>query len=291
MATRTKAGDTAWLDRHDLSDRYRAFVLAYIVSKNATKAAEEAGYKHPSLQGHRLLRNEKVRAAVDQGLGMVEKKMMIDAESIAKHWLDIATADPNEITSNMVGACRYCHGQDHEFQWKTEREFREALGEKAASLFADSELCEAAIAGQITDPRLPSDAGGYGYRITDDPDPTCPECAGLGIEYVRMADTRRLKGAARLLFDGVEETRQGKKIRTQDRAKALENLAKHLGMFTGKVDSEETSPLERLAQRLMDAASPVPVSGGILPSPPEAATHAVGRTPGTGAFQQPEEEP
>ena len=86
-----------------------------------------------------------------------------------------------------------------------------------------------------------------------------------------MADTRNLTGSARLLYNGIEETRHGKKIKICDRARALENIAKHLGMFDSKVEAEETGPLSRLVNSLMDAASTVPV--GTQPSTTKINTH------------------
>lgn len=48
-----------------LNDRQRAFVDFYLANgNNATKAAEAAGYTAPSLAGHRLRRNDKIRAEI-----------------------------------------------------------------------------------------------------------------------------------------------------------------------------------------------------------------------------------
>lgn len=129
----------------------------------------------------------------------------------------------------------------------------------AYDLYSDDDLRTAAVSGQIEDPRLPRDEGGYGYQLTIEPDPDCPECAGLGIEYVRMADTRKLTGGARLLYQGAEETNAGKRIRITDRMRALENLAKHFGMFSGKVEDKDTSPLTRLTERLLANATSAPI--------------------------------
>lgn len=258
---------TKWLDGFDLNDRQRRFVLAYLKEPVAAEAARNAGYKQPQVQGPRLLSNVKVSAAIEAGQAEIETAAMIDAQGIVERWIKLADADPAELTQHLHGACRYCYGIDHQYQWRTQREFREALVHSAHSLFAgEAALVDQAIAGNIQDDRLPSDAGGYGYRMTADPYPDCPECDGLGIEIVRMADTRTLSESARMLYDGVEETKQGKKVKTRDRDRALENIAKHLGMFAGKVEEETTSPLSRFVQRIMDAAQPVPVR-------PDPTTH------------------
>lgn len=252
---------TEWLDAHTgLSARQRSYVLAYLKDPNATGAAREAGYKHPNKHGPSLLVNRGVAAAIKEGRKRIEEAAMLDAVDVANMWASIATANVDALVTNRHCACRYCHGHDHDFQWRTRREFTEARDKAIYDLFGDDDVREAAKAGTIIDPRIPDDKGGYGYTTKADPDPDCPECDGDGIEIVSMADTSALTGAERLLYDGVEETRQGKKIRMQDRSKALDSLAKHLGMFAGKVESEETNPLTRLAARIMANASAVPVT-------------------------------
>lgn len=250
--------DTTWLDEHALNPRHRLFVLAYLADPNATEAARKAGYKHPDVQGPRLLGNVRVAAAIAEGRSKIESKAMLDAEGIVNLWTQLATADPNELTQHIHAPCRYCYGIDHQYQWKTEREFKTCQASVVFDLFKDDDLRDKAMAGLIIDPRIPEDVGGYGYRLTDPPNPDCPECSGLGIEVTRMADTRKLSPAARLLYDGVKETKQGIEIKMQDRGKAVENIAKTLGMFTGKVDSEEASPLDRLVQKMMSSANAVP---------------------------------
>lgn len=251
--------DTTWLDRFDLTVRQRDFVLAYLADPNATGAARTAGYKQPHVQGPRLLDNVRVSEAIAEGRRQIESKAMLDAEGVVELWTQIATADPRELTQHVYAPCRYCYGIDHQYQWKTEREFTEAKARVIFSMFSDEKERDAAMAGLIEDPRIPDDAGGYGYRVTDDPNPNCPECSGMGVEVTRIADTRRLSRGAALLFDGVKETKQGIEIKMQDRGKALDSIAKYLGMFAGKVESEETSPLDRLVQRMMGAANAVPV--------------------------------
>ncbi len=187
---------------------------------------------------------------------------MLDAEGIVNLWTQIALSDPNELTQHIHAPCRYCYGIDHQYRWKTEREFTERKAEKVFFLFHDDNERDGAMSGAIVDPRIPDDASGYGYRLTDPPNPACPECSGMGIEITRMADTRKLSPAARLVFDGVKETKQGVEIKVQDRTKTLENIAKDLDMFAGKVDAEEASPLDHLVQRMMGAGNAVPVNPG-----------------------------
>lgn len=250
---------TSWLDTHDLSPRYRLFVLVYLETCNATESARRAGYRKPKQQGTRMLSYVAVRAAISDGQARLEEQAMLNAEGIVRMWSEIATANVADLMGIRIGACRYCHGVDHAYQWRTEREYREALQQSAYDLYSDDDLRTAAVVGEIEDARLPRDEGGFGYRRTIEPDPDCPECDGHGVEYVHMADTSKLTGGARLLYQGVEETQAGKRLRIADRMKALENLARHFGMFAGKAEKEDTSPLTRLAERLMANATSAPI--------------------------------
>lgn len=255
----TFSRSTDWLDKHELSVRQRMFVLFYLETCNATIAAKKAGYANPKSQGSRMLTNVSVQAALKEGRGKIESAIMVTSENVARMWWTLATCDMNELIQNIHGACRYCHGLDHDFQWKTPREFNDARMTAIFETWTNDDLRDAAVTGDISDPRIPTNAGGYGYRNSADPHPSCPECDGLGVDHVRYADTRNLSPAARLLYDGVEETKQGKKIRTTSREAALERLAKHLGMFVGKIESEDANPLTRLVKRLAKNATAVPV--------------------------------
>ena len=89
---------TAWLDKHGLSDRQRAFVLAYLKTRIALQAAKEAGYAHPDVQGPRLLGNPRIKAAVEEGLPVLEAETQIEAEQVLKRWWSIATADAADLS-------------------------------------------------------------------------------------------------------------------------------------------------------------------------------------------------
>lgn len=70
----------------------------------------------------------------------------------------------------------------------------------------------------------------------DAPNSDCRLCKGEGVGNAFIHDSRNLKGAARRLFNGVQMTRDGFKVLLLDRDKALENVARHLGMFNDKLN-------------------------------------------------------
>ena len=74
----------------DLTYRQRLFVDAYLgkAGGNATKAAISAGYSDPAVAGHRLLRNAKIRAAVDGQL-----KAAMSADEVLARLSEHASSD------------------------------------------------------------------------------------------------------------------------------------------------------------------------------------------------------
>ena len=256
--------NTEWLDGFQLIPRKRDFVLAYLSDPNATRAAEQAGYKHPGSQGNRLLKNVIVQQAIAAGRERLEAASMLDAHKIVQMWSDMAQVDPTDLVQHRRGCCRYCHGIDNEYQWTTPREYREAFERAVFKLFPgekNRKKRETALAGGVDErhPEIPNDLGGFGYRQGREPNPSCPECDGFGVELVTIADTATLSPKAKLLFEGVEETRHGRKIKLGSRQDALNNLARHFNMFGDKDDPDKANPLETLVAAMMANAAEVPV--------------------------------
>lgn len=199
--------------------RRSRFVDEYLIDLNATQAAIRAGYgaKCAAQTGHELLRNPDIQAMLTERRQKMAENTEITPESVIKRWWEIATADPNELTSLERRCCRHCYGEGHAYQWIDADDYERACSN----------------ANMSGDP-MPTDEGGYGFDPRLTPHAKCPKCFGDGSPYVHLADTRNLSPAAKALFDGVKETRFGIEVKMQDRARALENVAKHLGMF--KVD-------------------------------------------------------
>lgn len=147
-----------------------------------------------------------------------------DVADTQRLWLDIATADPNELISLKVGCCRYCRGFEHGFQWR-EREYVEAVNAV--------EWENRRVSKKRAQP-LPDFGGGFGFNATLAPVPDCPECHGEGIERVVARDTTKLTPGGRLLYGGVKKTKNGVEIIIADRTKALENFTRMQGGFVDK---------------------------------------------------------
>lgn len=203
-----------------LTNKQRRFVDEYLIDLNATQAAIRAGYsaKRADAIGHENLRKPEVAAYLAEAMQARSERTQITADMVLQKWWDLANVDANELVEYRRDNCRHCWGLDHQYQW-TEAEFERAKN-------------EAIDEGK----EQPDCIGGFGFVATREPNPECPECAGEGRGKIHVHDTRRLKGAARALYAGVHQGKDGLKVLLEDRSKALDNVAKHLGMFKERIE-------------------------------------------------------
>lgn len=201
-----------------LTPKQRRFVNEYCVDENATQAAIRAGYSESGagVQGHENLKNPKIKEAIAERMEECALAASITPEWVVGQWAKIAQANPNDIVQVRRTCCRHCHGFGHQYQW-TEAEYAAAVDRAVDS-------------GKPA----PDGMGGFGFDPNASPNLDCPECGGLGIEDVHVADTRKLRGAARVLYAGAERTRNGIKVTMRDKDAAVANLARYLGMMVDK---------------------------------------------------------
>ena len=79
-----------------------------------------------------------------------------------------------------------------------------------------------------------------------------------------------------MLYAGVKQTREGLEIKMHDQQKALENAARHLGMFQDKLEVTSRVLLEQL---VLAAAAKVEV-GQVHHTPPGVASEHFGAVMG-----------
>ncbi len=201
----------------ELSTDERAFLQEYIADLNPGEAARRAELyrgKSPTPQalancGKKFLNRTHVRAALHWLQSYRARHSEINADAVLKRLWSMATADATEISQVRVYCCRRCHGEDHEYQWINETEFNFAKAKNPTY----------------------TDSGGYGYNPELRPSPSCPHCKGFGERDVMLKDTRDYSAEAKLLYKGAKQTRHGIEVLTHDSFKALETVAKILGMF------------------------------------------------------------
>lgn len=82
-----------------MTPKQTAFVAEYLVHRNASEAARQAGYSEKTAysQGERLLRNVEVAAAIDAGLAKQANTLEITAERILKERARLAFLDPRKL--------------------------------------------------------------------------------------------------------------------------------------------------------------------------------------------------
>jgi phage terminase small subunit len=213
-----------------ITDKQKVFVDEYLIDLNATRAYK-AVYKTvksdevAAAASARMLRNVKVQNYLEQRMKDREKRTEITQDMVLQRWWDIANADPNEIMHVRRVCCRHCFGIDHKYQWRDDEEYQTAIDIAVREAeYQDKELV------------IPSDSGGYGFDRLLKPHPKCPYCRGEGHAETHVEDTRLLSSKAKILYAGVKQTTAGIEIKFRDQDKALENVARHLGMFNDKLE-------------------------------------------------------
>lgn len=222
----------------ELTERERHFCLEYITSLNQTQAAINAGYSDlgAKQRGYELMSRPHIQAEIARLKAERVERTQITADMVLERWWMIATADPNEISQHRRNACRYCHGKDHAYQWRDHFEFADAL-----RTARDKKRTE------------PTDEGGYGFSANALAHPECPRCDGNGLPSTFIADTRTLSPAARMLYAGMKETKDGIEAKTHDQQAALQKVAQHIGMLKDRVEHSGKIEVEKLTDEELAA--------------------------------------
>ncbi|CZY99209.1 terminase small subunit [Enterobacter hormaechei] len=210
-----------------LTAQQRRFVAEYLKDGNATQAAIRAGYSKKSAEqiGYQLLQKTSVAQAIAQQQKASIARTLGGADEVLAQMWQLATFDANQLSQYRRGACRYCWGFGHQYQWRDMVEFEEKRLEATER-----------------DKREPVDVGGYGYDHTREPNPGCPRCNGDGIGQPYFADTRKLSPVAALAYSGVKLGKNGVEITAISRERMFEAVMKRLGL----ADSEFAQRLQQI---------------------------------------------
>ncbi|WP_320707046.1 terminase small subunit [Enterobacter cloacae] len=209
----------------ELSPKIKRFIAEYLIDHNASAAAERAGYSDPNY-GRQLITNPNVAQAIAQQQKASIMRTLGSADEVLAQMWQLATFDANQLSQYRRGACRYCWGFGHQYQWRDAVEFDE----------------ETAKAEGRDGARLPEDTGGYGYDHTKEPNPQCPRCNGDGIGQPYFPDTRKLPAVSRLAYSGVKVGKNGVEITAISRERMFEAVMKRLGL----ADSEFAQRLQQI---------------------------------------------
>jgi len=211
--------------RPELTARQMRFAQHYVLTQHAADAYRAAydceGWppKKVGVEANNVLRSPSVRLYIRE----LQDQLVLDgsftAQKALSYFVQIAMADPNEVVSLRIGACRYCHGVEHRRQWR-EHEYLAALTAWEASPGSGA---------------MPDPAGGLDYDETAPPHPDCPVCHGEGEPRTVLKDTTQLSPEGMLLYGGVKQTANGLQIILADRMKAMELACRLIGAFNDNV--------------------------------------------------------
>lgn len=173
----------------------------------------KAGYsdnpKTAYAQASKMVRKHNISRAIRWLRDCRQKRLALTERDIIHQLSSIASADPNLISQIRRVNCRYCWGDDHQYQWRDVDEYERAC----ASALAESKA-------------PPSFDGGVGFVDMTIPNEDCPRCNGEGRMETFFADTSMLDGPERWLVTGVEETKVGLKVNMASPEAARKELLK-----------------------------------------------------------------
>lgn len=224
-----------------LTTKALMFVGEHQKDGNRAAAAIRAGYKN----GKSVRMTPAIKEAVTLLRAELLDRMSAEADAIVTQLYALATADPGEITQYRRTCCRHCWGTDFGYQ-RTPAEYKKHVQNHAIAVAKASKA-------KMPAPEF-DEGGGFDYNPTKDPNPECPECFGEGEGRLYIADTRTLSPGARLLFESVEQTKEGLKINLRSRDKAIEMLGRIMGLFKDAEsgDAPKEVNVEELERRYAD---------------------------------------
>jgi len=225
--------------KKELTLKEHAFVIEFVRDSDAYNASLRAGYKNKNI-GYELLKRPDINAAIDEHRAKIIKSgEVINVHEVIARAKAEADLDINEICTVEVGNCEYCNGENHEKQW------RDAAHYQAA--------CEKA---EREEKPIPSDAGGYGYKVTNPPHPECPRCRGKGIEVVKIKPTKEMSDVAKRSIVAIEQTKHGIKITTtkESSKRFIERVTEsYIAKNHTREDNEERLRLLRLQVQALES--------------------------------------
>ncbi len=210
-------------------------VESYLTCFNGTKAYKllkpEVTDKTAQTQSAEMLVRPRVRDYLSKRMAAMFERTEESQSRLINQYQALVYGDAAEFSEYRRECCRYCYGAGNRYQF-TAAEMERAKERHEEQ--QDKRLIDFLMAGgkQEQFKAKPFDEkGGVGFKRSRDPNPDCPECEGEGVGREVLKDTRKLSPAAQVLFDGVEVTKDGIKIKHQDRSKARSEFAKILKLF------------------------------------------------------------
>lgn len=190
--------------------------------------AVRSGYGMPTLSAREvnriaenLMARDDIASRIREIAESARSLTAVNVATVLNHWLNLATADPNEVVQHRRVCCRYCWSDEHVYQW------------------TPAEYWDATAKAIDQEKPAPVNASGTWYDKTKGPNPECPECFGDGTGEVHLTDTRLMSPRARLLIESIKMGKHGPEVTLHDRMAPMDNIAKFLGMFKETIRIED----------------------------------------------------
>lgn len=228
-----------------LSVREARFVEIYLGTHRVGQSYIDAGFTPKNMNvacaaGSRLLSGVKCRAYVAKRTKEMFARLEESQDRLIRTTIDVAYTDVNELVEYRRGACRYCYGRLNRYQ--------HTAGEWERALEAHEKRRETLVGAGKPDPGPLDTKGGVGYDKRREPNEDCPECFGAGIGEQIIKDSRLLSPAARALYAGVKEGKDGLQPLMHSQEKARDMLAKLLKLTDDTTTVNVNFDPEKLAE-------------------------------------------
>lgn len=184
-------------------------------------------------EASRVANRPHVAARIAELRQLAAERTAIPAlEARIKEMRELEAADARELTGLHWGACRYCYGLDHHYQWSDDLEYAQACDEQV----------------KLRQP-LPDMSGGFGFNPTRNPAEDCTRCYGVGVSRPYVADTRNLSRAAARLYKGIKIKGNGDiEILLHDQQKATDMLNRIQGAYKDGAGLPAVNPAHAVAE-------------------------------------------
>ena len=235
-----------------LSQQQKKLVDSYVDPENGFDkmvALEKAGYNKYSATKSSMnpFKHVNVRRAISEKIKPSFDRQGISFEENFKFVSSIAYGDVNELVEIRRCNCRYCHGVMNKYQW-TESEYQNKLEEEVLKFKEIKKINQILSQSELEDFGFvpPSCDGGFGFDKWNDPDETCIECNGHGVERVYIHP----QYISHPLYAGAEIDKNGNiKINIRNQDNALKLLSQLAGFLVERVEIKEVVTATTLAEK------------------------------------------
>jgi phage terminase small subunit len=230
---------TVVLATDSLTEKQLAFARYYVECRNATLAYRKAynvtvGDVQPEWlynEASRQLHHPKISMAIAELQEAAAATTIIKARELVQDLVDMASVDPEEVTSVRTINCRHCWGAEGRYQWRDEIELADAC-----------QLKQDDVDRGVKHVKFPDALGGFGFTPRKAPNPECVKCNGVGLILGAVTDSAKWSLKARKLVKGVKQTANGIEIMMHDQMAARIELAKILGLYGKDIKLNPAEP-------------------------------------------------